>query len=337
MFLRNDIHTVSNKLNFILYADDTTLTSPLCSFTHGAQNDVSHVSLQINSELLKISDWLKVNKLSLNVDKTKFMIFHNYQRVTANEDIPDLQINGKMIERVSCFNFLGLTINEFMTCSSHSAKIANRISRTLRIMNRLKRYLPFSAMKLMYDSLILSHLQFGITCWGFEWNRIFKLQKRALRIMTNSKYNAHTEPLFKELEMLKVKNIFDVQCMKFWYKFVNKSLPEYFGKMFTFSNELYQIETRGQNQLHLFPTRTVIARNVLRHHIPDLLQEYPRTITQRPKLTALNRLCHCLSHISLNLILMYVLIWIVIPLDAMLCDSHCSKCMYQHGMNYIFP
>ena len=170
-----------------------------------------------------------------------------------------------------------------MNWSSYSAKIANRISRTLGIMNRLKRYLPFSAMKLMYDSLILSHLQFGITCWDFEWNRIFKLQKRALRIMTNSKYNAHTEPLFKELEMLKVKNIFDVQCMKFWYKFVNKSLLEYFGTVFTFNNELYQIKTRGQNQLHLFPTWTVSARNVLRHYIPDLLQEYPRAITQRAK------------------------------------------------------
>ena len=279
----NDIHTVSDKLNFILYADDTTLTSPLCSFTHGTHNDVSHISSQINSELLKISDWLTVNKLSLNVEKTKFMVFHNYQRVIANEDIPDLMINDKKIERVSCFNFLGLTINKFMNWSSHSAKIANKISRTLGIMNRLKRYLPFSALKLMYDSLILSHLQFGITCWGFEWNRIFKLQKRALRIMTNSKYNAHTEPLFKELEMLKVSDIFDVQCMKFWYKFVNKSLPEYFGTMFTFNNELYQIETRAQNQLHLFPTRTSSVRNVLRHRIPDLLQEYPRAITQKAK------------------------------------------------------
>ena len=221
------------------------LTSPLCSFTHGAHNDVSHISSQINSELLKISDWLTVNKLSLNVEKTKFMVFHNYQRMIANEDIPDLMINDKKIEWVSCFNFLGLTINEFMNWSSHSAKIANKISRTLGIMNRLKRYLPFSALKLMYDSLILSHLQFGITCWGFEWHRIFKLQKRALRIMTNSKYNAHTEPLFKELEMLKVSDIFDVQRMKFWYKFVNKSLPGYFGTMFTFNNELYQIETRG--------------------------------------------------------------------------------------------
>ena len=101
--------------------------------------------------------------------------------------------------------------------------------------------------------------------------------------MTNSKYNAHTEPLFKELEMLKVSDIFDVQCMKFWYKFVNKSLPKYFGTIFTFNNELYQIETRGQNQLHLFPTRTISARNVLRHRIPELLQKYPRAITQRTK------------------------------------------------------
>ena len=62
-----------------------------------------------------------------------------------------------------------------------------------------------------------------------------------------------------------------------------KSLPEYFGTMFAFNNELYQIEIRGQNQLHLFPTRTVSARNVLRHHIPDLLQEYPRAMTQRAK------------------------------------------------------
>ena len=115
-----------------------------------------------------------------------------------------------------------------MNWSSHSSKIANKISRTLGIMNRFKRYLPTSAMKLMYDSAVLSHLQFGITCWGFEWERIFKLQKRALRIMTNSKYNAHTDPIFKGLEMLNVKDIFDVQCLKLWCKFVTNELPNFF-------------------------------------------------------------------------------------------------------------
>ena len=82
-------------------------------------------------------------------------------------------------------------------------------------MNRLKRYLPRSAMKLMYCSLILSHLQFAITSWGFEWERLSKLLKRAVRIMTNSKYNAHTDPLFKSLKLLNIKDIFDVQWIKF--------------------------------------------------------------------------------------------------------------------------
>ena len=81
--------------------------------------------------------------------------------------------------------------------------------------------------------------------------------------------------------MLKISDIFDVQCIKFWYKFVNKSLPEYFDTMFTFNNELYQIEARGQNQLHLFPIWTISARSVLRHRIPDLLQGNTRAINQK--------------------------------------------------------
>ena len=70
----NDIHTVSNNLIFILYADDTTLSSPMCSFTRGCDGNIEIVSTLINSELNKIADWLAVNKLSLNVQKTKFAV-----------------------------------------------------------------------------------------------------------------------------------------------------------------------------------------------------------------------------------------------------------------------
>ena len=197
----SDIHTVSDNLNFILYADDTTLSSPMRSFTSQRNGNIELVSVLINSELNKIADWLAVNKLSLNVQKTKFMIFHYRQRILTENDIPHLMINNTLIEQVTEFNFLGLTVNEFMNWNSHTQKIANKISRTLGVMNRLKRYLPISAMKLMYDSLILSHIQFEITNWGFERDRKSKLQKRALRIMTNSRYNAHTEPLFKQLHL----------------------------------------------------------------------------------------------------------------------------------------
>ena len=168
----NDIYTVSDNLNFILYADDTTLSSPMCSFSSGCDGDVERVSILINLELNKIADWLAVNKLSLNVQKTKLMIFHYRQRILTENDIPRLMINNAIIERVTEFNFLGLTVNEYMNWNSHTQKIANKISRTLGVINRLKRYLPSSAMKLMYDSLILSHLQFGIRTYLMSnvWN-----------------------------------------------------------------------------------------------------------------------------------------------------------------------
>ena len=298
----NDIHTVSDNLNFILYADDTTLSSPICSFTSQCNGNIELVSVLINSELNKIADWLAVNKLSLNVQKTKFMIFHYRQRILTENDIPHLMINNTLIEQVTEFNFLGLTVNEFMNWHSHTQKIANKISRTLGVMNRLKRYLPISAMKLMYDSLILSHLQFGITNWGFEWDRISKLQKRALRIMTNSRYNAHTEPLFKQLHLLKVKDIFDVQCLKFWYKFVNNELPNYFRNMFTYNHELHDFETRNRDRLHLYQTRTSGARNVLRHHIPELLNRFPQHLIDKMKTHSMYSVAH---HIKLYLIDLY--------------------------------
>ena len=60
-----------------------------------------------------------------------------------------------------------------------------------------------------------------------------------------------------EKETLNGKDVFDVMFMEFWYKFANKSLLEYFGTVYTFNNELYQIETRCQNQLYLYPTLAI--------------------------------------------------------------------------------
>ena len=152
----NDIHMVSRNLIFILYADDTTLTSPNCSFTQGGNTSISEISNLIDLELTKISDWFAGNKLPLNAEKTKFMIIHNHQKIITQNKIRCLNIYNTNIERVTEFNFLRLTINEHLTLKSHAAKVANNISRTLGVRNRLKRYLPLSALKTMYDSSILS-------------------------------------------------------------------------------------------------------------------------------------------------------------------------------------
>ena len=71
-----------------------------------------------------ISNWLKVNKLSLNVSKTKYMIFHSKDKY-----IPDIQlyIDGDRLERVGSFDFLGITIDESLTWNDHICKIQKKI------------------------------------------------------------------------------------------------------------------------------------------------------------------------------------------------------------------
>ena len=84
----------------IMYADDTTLLGDL--------NNDHDIEALLNNELCKITDWLQANKLSLNVNKTKFMVFHSDKRRVV---YPVLSINNTIIERVDTFNFLGLHIS----------------------------------------------------------------------------------------------------------------------------------------------------------------------------------------------------------------------------------
>ena len=81
----NDINAVSPKFTFILYADDTTIISSMYTFTSVMRQDTACIADNLNEELSKISDWLAVNKLSLNTSKTKFIQFHHRQK-TLNEN-----------------------------------------------------------------------------------------------------------------------------------------------------------------------------------------------------------------------------------------------------------
>ena len=94
----------SKRFHFIMYADDTTLCSTIYSFNEDSNKNITS---DINNELSKINEWLKINKLSLNKSKTKYMISKKQQ---ANIVKPILQIDGINIESVDHFNFLGLTV-----------------------------------------------------------------------------------------------------------------------------------------------------------------------------------------------------------------------------------
>ena len=95
------------------------------------------------------------------------------------------------------------------------------------VMNRIKKSIPQQILNIMYTSLVLPHTYFCITAWGFKCNRIFTLQKKVLIIITKSKFNSHTEHLFRELSMLKVEHISQMQSLKLYYKVINERTPDF--------------------------------------------------------------------------------------------------------------
>ncbi len=89
-----------------------------------------------------------------------------------------LVIDDTVIERVSEFNFLGLTLDENLTWKSNINKISKKISKSMGILNKLKHFLPIKTKIMIYNSLILSHLNFGILTWRFQCDRVIKPQKK---------------------------------------------------------------------------------------------------------------------------------------------------------------
>ena len=86
-------------------------------------------------------------------------------------------MDNKCIDNVIDFNFLGIHFNEQLNWKSHIDKLSVKRCRILGILNRLKRILTLNINIILYNSLMLPHLNYGITLWGFKSERILKLQK----------------------------------------------------------------------------------------------------------------------------------------------------------------
>ena len=119
----NDISEASKNFHAIMFADDTSLLSTLqtfFTFKPKSKEDIATLGRRISFELSLINDWLQINKLSLNVDKTKYMIFHNHQKNVSLYKQLTLEFNGEKIKRTDTFNFLGIVINEQLTWNLHT-------------------------------------------------------------------------------------------------------------------------------------------------------------------------------------------------------------------------
>ena len=179
----------------------------------------------IKKEIDKLFVWLELNKLSLNITKSKCMFFYQSQKSII---YPTITINGVDIEKVDNFNFPGLIINKNLKSNSHVNYIASKISRSIGLFMILRHTLPTYIQVLLYNSLILPHITHCLLALGDHENKVSLLQKKMLRIITFSKLFSHSAPLLKQLSMIKFEDKVKIQQMKFNYLYPYAKLPSYF-------------------------------------------------------------------------------------------------------------
>ena len=260
----NNLPNCSVVFKMIMYADDTTLYFDL---NPGTPNFVNI----INGELVKVSKWLSANRLSLNVNKTKVMFFHSVRKTVA---YPKLYIDNKEIERVDSFLFLGLEINHNLNWNNHILSISFKVSKIAGILHKLKNEFPTSILKSIYNTLILPHLNYCVLCWGSQTNRIHLLQKRAIRNINNANYRAHSEPIFKSLNILKMDDIYYLSILKFYSKLINNNLPHYFDSFKPqFANGVLHYNLRKPSM-----------------QLPIIKHEFPRQSLRYKLITTLNEM-----------------------------------------------
>ena len=142
----------SNKSNFILYADDTSIF-----YSHP---DLQQLQNTLNNELNNVSNWFKANRLSLNVSKTNYITFCSKNVCIRNLDNLLLKMDDNLLTKVDCVNFLGVYIDNNLSWNEHINHVSRKVSRCIGIFHRIKHILPLNALLSLYNALILPYLSY---------------------------------------------------------------------------------------------------------------------------------------------------------------------------------
>ena len=162
----NDIQNCSKLISIILFADDTNIL-----YSHSCLKTLNDI---IQIEMNKISDWLSVNKLSINTTKTKFVLFKSKNK-KYKHDIK-ISVNNVEIRQVRNITFLGIVIDEFLTWGDHLDLISKKMIKCGAIISRIRHFTNLNSLKLIYYALVYPYIIYGNLIWGNTYkSRISKL------------------------------------------------------------------------------------------------------------------------------------------------------------------
>ena len=276
----NDISSLKENNQMLLFADDTNLLY--------TGKELKSLIPKINSSLDKIYNWFSTNKLSLNVEKTNYILFHR-ARQKLPDSSPTIQIDSKTVSRVSVTKFLGIYLDQNMNWKEHIRIKSNQIAKVNGVLCRLKNQLPQDILKTIYNCLILPHINYAITSFGNtnskEIKRIKILQKKSVRILSNSSFISHADPLFKNLRLLKLDDLFMINCCKLYHKSVKGLAPPYLKHQLETNSQIHSHHTRQHDLIHTNSINSEIHKQTINFKISECWNSLPIEIRNKTHLS----------------------------------------------------
>lgn len=209
----NDISKLPLKGKLRLFADDTSLLYEA--------NNIDDLQRQIEYDIVLLKDFFDTNLLSLNLRKTKYMIFHSPKKQLPVRDA--LQIQGCQIEEVTEYLFLGLKLDSTLKWTAHINDLKNKLSSICGVFRKISSFIPRKWLLKLYHALFHSRLQYLVTCWGTASISVLKelqvIQNRCLKIIYGRPRLYPTLDLYKESHdsILPVKALYNYQTlMQVW-------------------------------------------------------------------------------------------------------------------------
>ena len=264
----NDIYQSSELLNFFLFADDTCIL-----FSH---KNKQYAEMVINRELVKLSDWLTANKLSLNIKKSHVICFR--PKNASNTLNSNILINGVKVTEKVYAKYLGVLIDNKLTYKAQIEVVKQKVSKGISLLAKLRHFVPPDTLKKFYYAQIQPFIDYGILDWSVAaQSNLQPLEKtidKAVRILTFSKYDADCIPLYKNKCILPLSSCIKFAQGKFIWKNVRQLEPNPIGAFF----DENRIQNNGRKPGRLIPPQVSheVAKNsvtysgiMLWNSIPD--------------------------------------------------------------------
>ena len=241
----NDLPSVSNLFMPILFADDTNL------FCNGPNLD--KLTEKINEELMLIYKWVNVNKLSLNIEKTNFMLFTPKNFSCLKETVV---IDNHPMKEVCHIKFLGVIIDNKLKWKDHIDNISNKIAKGIGVIIKARKVFDKTTFFSIYNSLILPYIGYCIHIWGNAYQthlqKLHVIQNKIVRIIAGVPRRTSADHLYCELNILKLKKLFLYAVVLCMYKYENDMLPELFNDIFIKVTDVHEHDTRNATTDHLY-------------------------------------------------------------------------------------